>query len=270
MPSLSAVPLRRSVRRAAGSAPGGRQRRQFARGDHLRQHHGGGLQRLDLFLRIGPPRPVLHHQHAERIAGAQDRHAEERVVDFLAGLRPIGEGRMRLRVGQVDGVRLARDEADEAFVGAHHGAVDGFPVEALGGVEFKRAVDPQHVDGAHLRHHVGGDQHHDLVEAFLRADRLRHDFAEPAQQYARTAQRAAHGVWSFGPEFKVGYARGPTHPSGEQRAYRRSAPDLSRLYRKPTPCGKQNAMLRRANSRVCQGRRANAGFGRQVRYKRPR
>ena len=64
------------------------QRRQFARRDHLRQHHGGGLQRLDLFLDIGAVGAVLHHQHAERVAGAQDRHAEERVIDFFAGFRP--------------------------------------------------------------------------------------------------------------------------------------------------------------------------------------
>ena len=70
--------------------------------------------------------------------------------------------------------------------------VHGLAVEALGGIKLERAVDAQHVDGADLRHHVGGDQHHDLVEAVLRADRLRHDFAKPAQQYARSSQRAAH------------------------------------------------------------------------------
>jgi hypothetical protein len=38
------------------------------------------------------------------------------MVDFLAGLRPIGERRMFLRFRKVDRVRLAGDEADEAFV----------------------------------------------------------------------------------------------------------------------------------------------------------
>ncbi len=108
---------------------------------------------------------------------------------------------MGLGVGQVDGVGLAGDQADQAFVGAQHGLVDRLPVEAFGRIELERAVDAQHVDGANLRHHVGGDQHHDLVEAILRADRLRHHFAETAQQYARTAQRAAHGVGSFGRNF---------------------------------------------------------------------
>ena len=102
--------IERGAAQVQGAAGGGlrprrRQGGQFARGDHLRQHHGGGLERLDLLLRIGAPRPVLHHQHAERVAGAQDRDAEEGVVDLFAGLRPVGEGGMGLGVGQVDGVR---------------------------------------------------------------------------------------------------------------------------------------------------------------------
>ncbi len=64
-----------------------RQRRQLAGSDHLRQHHRGGLQRLDLLLDIGALGAVLHHQDAECVAGTQDRHAEERVIDFFAGLR---------------------------------------------------------------------------------------------------------------------------------------------------------------------------------------
>ena len=65
-----------------------------------------------------------------------------------------------------------------------HRLVDGVAVQTFGGVEFERAVDAQHVGGADLRHHVGGDQHDDLVEPVLRADLLRHDFAEPSQQDA--------------------------------------------------------------------------------------
>jgi hypothetical protein len=132
-------------------------------------------------LGIGAPRAVLHDQHAERIAGAQHRHAEEGVVDLLAGLRPIGERRVVLRFRQVDRVGLARHQADQALVRTQHGLVHGLLLEALGGVELERAVHAQHVDGADLRNHVGGDQHHDLVQAVLRADLLRHDLAEPAQ-----------------------------------------------------------------------------------------
>ena len=170
------------------------ERGQLARGDHLGEHHRGGLQRLLFLLGIGAARPVLHHQHAERIAGAQHRHAEERVVDLFAGLRPVRERRVVLRFRQVDRIGLAGDQADQAFVRPQHGLVDGLALEAFGGVKLERAVDAQHVDGADLRHHVGGDQHHDLVQAFLRADRLRHHLAKPAQQHARTAERATHDV----------------------------------------------------------------------------
>ena len=169
------------------------ERQKLARGDHLRQHHGGGLQRLLFLLGIGPAGPVLHHQHAERVAGAEHRHAEERMVDLFAGFRPEREGRVGLRLGQVDRIGFARHQADQAFVLPQHGLVDRLALEAFGGVQLERAVDPQHVDGADLRHHVGGNQHDDLVEAFLRADRFRHHLAEPAQQHARTAERARHG-----------------------------------------------------------------------------
>ena len=98
MPSDRIAPVLCSgmPRRRLGA--GLRQRGQFAGGDHLRQHHGGGLQRLDLFLDIGALGTVLYHQHAERVAGAQDRHAEEGVVDFFAGFGAVREGGVALRV----------------------------------------------------------------------------------------------------------------------------------------------------------------------------
>ncbi len=169
-----------------------RQRRQFARGDHLRQHHRGGLQRLDLFLDIGALGAVLHHQHAKRIAGAQDRNAEERVVDFFAGLRAERERRMVLRVAQVERRRLAGDEADQALMRAQDGSVHRVAVEAFGGVELQRVVDAQHIGRADLGHHIGRDQHHDLVQSFLGRDLLRHGFAEPSQQDAGASRRAPH------------------------------------------------------------------------------
>ena len=110
------------------------ERRQLAGGDHLGEHHRRGLQRLFFFLGIGAPRAVLHHHHAERIAGAQDRHAEEGVVDFFAGFRPVAEGRVGVRLRQVDRIGFARHQADQALVGIQHGLVDGFALEAFGGV----------------------------------------------------------------------------------------------------------------------------------------
>ena len=184
------------LQRSAGGGLGARHGDggKLARGDHLCQHHRGRLQRFFFLLGIGAPRPILHHEHAERIAGAQDRHAEEGVIDFLARLHPIREGRVVLRFRQVDRGCLARYQANQAFVRPQHGLVHRLLVETFGCVKFERPVHAQHVDGTDLGHHVGGDQHHDLVQAFLRADRLRHDLAEPAQQHARTAERATHDV----------------------------------------------------------------------------
>ena len=102
----AAAPVRCSGRRDRGLGAGLGERLQLARGDHLGQHHGGGLQRLLFLLGIGAAGAVLHDQHAERVAGAQERHAEEGVVDLLAGLRPVGEGRVRLRVGEVERLGL--------------------------------------------------------------------------------------------------------------------------------------------------------------------
>ena len=101
---------------------------------------------------------------------------------------------MSLGLRQADRICLGGDEADQAFVRAHDGLVDRLPVQTLGRVKFQRAVYAQDVDRAHFRHHVGSDQHHDLVKALLRADRFRHHFAETAQKHARTAKRASHGV----------------------------------------------------------------------------
>ena len=65
------------------------------------------------------------------------------------------------------------------------GQVDGARVEALGGVEFEHAVGAQHVERADLGDHVLRDLAHDPVEPLLRLERLRHELAEPLQQYAR-------------------------------------------------------------------------------------
>ena len=124
-----AFELQRPVRGRLEAGLG--ERRQFARRDGLGEHHRGGLQRLLFLLRIGAVRAVLHHQHAERVAGAQDRDAEERVVDFFAGLRAEREGRMMLGVGEVERFRLARHQADQAFVLAQHGDVHGLRVQAF-------------------------------------------------------------------------------------------------------------------------------------------
>ena len=101
---------------------------------------------------------------------------------------------MGLRVGERERLGRLGDQADEAFAGAHRGQMDGLAVQAFGGEELERAVGAQHIDRADLGHHIGGDMDDDLVEPRLRADRLRHDFAEPAQQQTRSAEGAIHVV----------------------------------------------------------------------------
>ena len=63
--------------------------RKLARRDHLGEHHRGRLQRFLFLLGVSAACPILHHQHAERVAGAQHRHAEEGTVNLFPGLGPV-------------------------------------------------------------------------------------------------------------------------------------------------------------------------------------
>ncbi len=173
-------------------AAGPHERLELAAGDHLREYHRGRLERLDLFFRIDAPRAVLDNEDAQRLAATQDRHAHEGLVDLLARLRPVGEGGMLLGVGEIEGLGLGRNDADEAFAEAQAGLVDGLGLQALGGEQLQRAVGAQDIDRAHLRDHVGRDGDDNPVESFLRADRLRHELAKPAEHDARAADRAPH------------------------------------------------------------------------------
>ncbi len=167
-------------------------RLQLTPGDHLRDQHGGRLQRLHLLLGIKATGPVLDHEDPKRVAAAQDRHAEEREIDLFTGFGLVGKGRVTLGIGQRQGLGAGRDEADQPLSLAHRGLVDGFPVEPLGRVELEASVGVKHVDRANLGHHVEGDLDHDLVEPRLRGDRLRHDLAKTTQQQSRSGQRATH------------------------------------------------------------------------------
>ena len=169
-----------------------RQPRQIAGGDHLGDHHRRRFQRLDLVVAVVPLGAVLHDQHAERAAGAQHRHAEEGVVDLLAGLRQVGEGRVRLRVGQVERPGARRDRADQALPELELGKVHRPGVQTFGSVEFEDGVGAQHIERADLGHHVLGDFAHDAVEPRLRLKRFGHELAEASQQNARAGREVTH------------------------------------------------------------------------------
>ena len=139
--------------------------------DQLRQHHGDGLQRLDLFLVVLAPRAVLHDQHAEHAPGAHDRHAGQRMVDLLARLRAVGELRMALRVGERQRPGVGGDVADQALADPQARAVHGRGIEALGGEQLEHLAGAQQVDRADLGHHLVGDQAHDLAQRCPRRTR---------------------------------------------------------------------------------------------------
>ena len=97
---------------------------------------------------------------------------------------------MMLRVGQRQRFGAGGDKTDEALAGPHGRQMDGFTVEAFGREQLHGAVGAHDIERADLRHHVGGDEDDDAVEARLSCDGLRHDLAKPPQQQTGSARRA--------------------------------------------------------------------------------
>ncbi len=127
------------------------------RGDHFGEQHGGRLQRFDLFLRISPAGAVLDDEHAERIAAAQNWHAEEGGIDFFARLRPVREGPMRLRIRErrgsaVSAIRPTRPSPARMVVRWTASRFRPSVAESS-----QPAVAAHHVDRADFGHHIGGD-----------------------------------------------------------------------------------------------------------------
>ncbi len=131
---------------------------QFARRNQLGQDHGHGFERFDLFVGVMAAALVLDHQNADDTAAAHDRHTDQRVVDFFARFRPVGEHRMGLRVGQRQRPRMGGDVADQTFADAQTRLVHGFGQQTFGGEKFEHFARAHHVTGADFRHHIDGDQ----------------------------------------------------------------------------------------------------------------
>ena len=180
---------------------------QLAGPDHFGHDHGDGLERLDLFVGIVALRPVLNRQHADDAAVAQHRHAHHRMVDFLAGFRPVGEAGMGLRVGQGDRPGARRNVADHALADAQARLVNGRLVQAFGGVEFQDIAGAPQIERTHFGDHIGRDQRDDPVEPGLDRNGLRpgHRIADPPQQppdirqpAGRQPRRRTHAVGRSG------------------------------------------------------------------------
>jgi hypothetical protein len=88
--------------------------------------------------------------------------------------------RVGRRIGQVHRLGGFRHQADQALAFLQPGLVHGGTGQALGGEQFQHLAGAAQIDGADLRHHVGGDDADQLVQPGLRAGLFRHDLAQAA------------------------------------------------------------------------------------------
>ena len=156
---------------------------------HLGQQHGHDFQPVNVVFAVMPRLAVLHDEHAQHLAQALDRHAEEGHVDLLAGARDVLEAAGVLGVGGLDRLGPAGDLADQALPDQQEGAMHRIPVQTLGGAELQLAVAAAQVDRTHLGRHRGRDQRHDGVHALLAVAGLRHHPREPLEQQSRASAR---------------------------------------------------------------------------------
>ena len=87
---------------------------------------------------------------------------------------------MGLGVGELHRLAVLGDQADETLASLQMRVVHRLAVQAFGGEQLERGVAAAQIERAHLGHHVGGDQHHDLIETCLRALALGHHLAQAA------------------------------------------------------------------------------------------
>ncbi len=168
---------------ALGGTIGGPARRQ-----HLGQQHRHRLQHLGLVRLVAARRAVLHRQHPQRPPGAAHRHRQHRGEPLLAGLRPVGEGRVVLRVRQVQRLPCGGHQADDALAHAQPGVTYRLGTQALGCHQFQDVAGPQRIDRADLGHQLARHQVDQLRQRFGGA---RHQLAQARQQATR---RADHQV----------------------------------------------------------------------------
>ena len=113
------------------------------------EHHGDGLQRLDLDVLVAARLDVLHGQHADCPLAPHDGHAGEGVELLLPRLLSVLELRVRGCLVEVEGLDVARDGAGQPLPHAQPGDVDRLLVESAGGEEFEHSF-AQQIDRAHL------------------------------------------------------------------------------------------------------------------------
>ncbi len=99
---------------------------------------------------------------------------------------------MALRIGQVERTGACSNRADQTLAETKLGQVNSLRIKTFGRVEFENAIGAQYIEGADFRDHVLRDFTDDPVKARLRFQRLRHQFAQPLEQYAGTGCQLTH------------------------------------------------------------------------------
>ena len=105
---------------------------------HLGQNHGHDLEPVDLVAGIFACIARLHHQHAQPLAQALDRHAKEAGIAFLAGFGHVAKAAFGGGIGGVDRLGRARDAPHQPFTHAHAGDMDRFGRKPLGRAQLQR------------------------------------------------------------------------------------------------------------------------------------
>ena len=121
-------------------------------GDHLRQHHRHGLQRLDLDILVAARVGVLDGEDTDRAFKTNDRHSGEAVVALLARLGLVEEGRVLGGLGEVQDAALGGDGADQALAHVKPRDVDCFLAQAVRREQLEIVVAKE-VDGADVAIH---------------------------------------------------------------------------------------------------------------------
>ncbi|BCH58096.1 hypothetical protein RvVAR0630_07200 [Agrobacterium vitis] len=67
-------------------------------------------------------------------------------------------------------------------------------IETFGRVEFQHTIGAQDINGADFGNHIARDLARNTVKTLLRLKGLRHQFAKPLEEDARTCGKVSHRV----------------------------------------------------------------------------
>ena len=135
----------------------------------------GAEEAIDANVRLAQQRL---HGRQEQLVGGEDREVLQRRSARLADGQGCGGGCRLEPDAQEDHVLVGIGPGDRHGL---MGGVEGGHVRPGGAGLLERAVAPPQIKRAHLGHDIGGDQHHDLVEARLRALVFRHHLAQATE-----------------------------------------------------------------------------------------